>query len=548
MDHYWTANGTDIEREIRDLSGIVSDYPGGDPFLSISVLAGDAAEAAREAAEHSPVLPVLGLVATVPYLCWRSRDAALNDRVYASLKSVTEALDPLPCPHGDAKHPGDSSPEPDALVYAMEELSGIYDEPDDEEEAELWACPRNLAALARDASATMAWMLADDGPVAQAGEGVFAPELRDVPDLFFDHVSAHHTMLATARTEPGRPIRAKWLVKLLIKVVRRQHPGDDRPEDDQRGLLLWTARELRSRPDGTTGAGLLLALSSAYTYAMGDEVPERVVRDELIEAFSEAHRVRRDATCEHAGEHPALDPEETLVAAAKLWDPEYDDDAVEAKPVSAGTVAAVACPAHVREVALRSAADLRRDVAERFGPSAGVDLDTRFLDADGALRADRVARDVRFHNAGPDLETSPAVWCARRLLDGVADPRERAALVLSVAHAVRHPHWYADVPGAFDELTAALGAVAAADPGECEHTDGHTAVPLETYTPPQIAQLIPLVHDSFSGELTWRHPEERPFLRPNRYMDEEGPGPDRWRCPGHLAALARLALAEADAG
>ncbi|MEV5828860.1 hypothetical protein AB0L25_25190 [Spirillospora sp. NPDC052242] len=547
MEHYWAARGTDIANELRNLSGIVNDYPTGDPFLSISVLAGDAEEAAKSAADHSPVLPVLGAAAIVPYLCWRSLDAALNDRVYASLKAAADALDPLPCPHGDAEHPCDSEQGPDALLYAMEEIAALAedepDDPEDAEDAELWACPKNLAELARDAAATMSVMLAEDGPVAQAGEGIYAPELRDEPDVFFDHASGHHDALIT-RNKRERAIRPKWLLVQLFQILRREPPWDDGPEDDHRGWLMWCARELSRRPDGPASAGLVLALSSVCDYAAEDAVRERVVRDELIEALSEAHRVRRGATCAHDGPHPDLAPEERLVAAARLWDPEHTDKEVEARPVSGATAEAAACPVHVRELALRHAADLRRDVAARFAPPAGEDP---FFDTDGKPKIARIARDVRFHLTAGTADATAAAVCARRLLDGVTDPRERAAFVLSVAHAVRYPHWYADVPGALDVLTEALGAVAAADPAECDHTDGHSAEPLETYAPLQIAQLIPLVHDSFGGELTWRHPEQRPFVRPNRYMDKEGPGPDRWRCPVHLAALARLALAEANA-
>ncbi|WP_158642258.1 hypothetical protein [Actinomadura sp. WAC 06369] len=56
------------------------------------------------------------------------------------------------------------------------------------------------------------------------------------------------------------------------------------------------------------------------------------------------------------------------------------------------------------------------------------------------------------------------------------------------------------------------------------------------------------MYDSFLGTLPYEHPEKRAFLRPNQYQDEEGPGPARWRCPGHLADVARRALAEAGAG
>ncbi|OLT36263.1 hypothetical protein BJF79_06480 [Actinomadura sp. CNU-125] len=524
MEHYWTAAGRNIDREIRDVSGIVSDYPLGEPLDDISVLTSDAVDAAKSAADHIPTLPVLGLVAVVPYLCWRSTDAALNARVREALITVAADLGGLPCPHGDGEHPGDSGASPDFLLNAMEELA-VTDEDEvdlDEDERERWNCPKNLAALADDGRWELERMLAEDGEVARAGEGVYSPELKDIPDVFFGHVNGRHTILIT-KNERERPIYPKWLIRPLFRVVRRQAPWE-RPEDDYRGLLLWTARELRARPDGPTAAGLVLALSDAYTYAMSDDVPERAVRDELVEAFSEAHRVRRDATCAHAGEHPALDPEETLVAAAKLWVPDYTDEEVEARPVSAETVEAVGCPAHLRDIALRAATELRRDVAGRFGPSAGADLDARFLDEDGTLRADRVARDVRFHNAGPDPETSPAVWCARRVLAGVADPRERAALVLAVAHAAGHPHWYADLPGAVDVLAEALTAVTAADPGECGHTDGHTAGDVASYGAPVIGQLIPVLFDSLRYQPPPTNPERRPFVRPNIYRDEEGNG------------------------
>ncbi|MBE1532513.1 hypothetical protein [Actinomadura algeriensis] len=540
MEHYWSAGGRDVADEIRDVGGIVNDYPSGDPFLCISVLAADAEDAVTAAADD-PSLPVLGLVAIVPYLCWRSRDAALNGRVREALQTVAAALATPPCPHGDTAHPCDSEQASDDFLYAMEALAGLDgEEPDDA--GGLWACPKNLAALARQGVADMDETLAEDGPVALAAEGIYAPELQDVPDVFFAHVSGHLDALITGN-ERARAVRPKWIITQLFQMLRREPPWDDAPEDDHRGWLLWCARELSMRPDGPAGAGLVLALSSAYTYAMSDEVPERAVRDELIEAFSEAHRVRRDAPCPHAGEHPALGPEERLVAAARLWDPAYTDAEVEARPVTARTAEAAACPAHLRDIALRAANDLRRDVAERFGPSAGADLDARYLDADGTLRADRLARDVRFHNAGPSLEASPAVWCARRVLAGTAEPRERAALVSALAHAVRHPHWYAGLPGAAAVLAEALIAVAAADPGECDHTGGHTAGDVDAYTPPVIGRLIPAVHDSHRFELPWRHPEQRAFTRPNPYTDAEGPGPARWRCPVHLADLARRALA-----
>ncbi|OLT36262.1 hypothetical protein BJF79_06475 [Actinomadura sp. CNU-125] len=540
MAHYWEDEGDDIERKIRSIGGVVHDYPYDDPFQVIEGLAADAETAAKSIDEWDPSLPVLGLVATVPYLCFRSQSRRLVRDVRTSLEAVAAKLGEPPCPHGDAAHPFGSEYSSEDVLYAMEDLA---EEAGRSAEAELWSCPRNLSGLASKSVVLMDELLAEDGEIARAEEGIYSPELKDTPDVFLDFTHHHHNALFTDYRR-GRAIRPKWLLRSLFEVVRREPPFDDDPDNDHRGYLLWCARRLRARPDGPESAGLVLALSDAYTYSMSDDVLERAVRDELVEAFSEAHRVRRDATCAHAGEHPALDPEETLVAAAKLWDPDYTDAEVEARPVSAETAEAVSCPARLRELAFRAADELRRDVAGRFGPRADADLDALFLDEDGALRIDRVARDVRFHNAGPTPESSPAVWCARRLTAGAADDRERAALALSVVHAARHPHWYAGLPGAADVFAEALAAVVAAAPPECGHTGGHTVGDAGIYSASEFAQLIPAVHGFPRFRVPVEHPEDRAFLGPT-VNGQIGPGPERWRCPVHLAALARRALAEA---
>ncbi|MEV6996944.1 hypothetical protein AB0N62_04470 [Streptomyces sp. NPDC093982] len=136
---------------------------------------GDAPEAVLECARNleasvradSPdtALWTLGLVLTGPYVIHARPDAAAEARVLQAMGAVEQALGGASCAHDE--HPCDDMPLDDELdglrgvldMLAHPERDGAADDPSPDDESdnwfehrmtrEIWACPRNLAGLAR---------------------------------------------------------------------------------------------------------------------------------------------------------------------------------------------------------------------------------------------------------------------------------------------------------------------------------------------------------------------------------------------------------------
>ncbi|MFW5420515.1 hypothetical protein J0910_28275 [Nocardiopsis sp. CNT-189] len=511
----------------EDLNGFIDDYPTGDPFLAIDWLAGCTESAARSGS--AIVLPLLGLAASTPYAVWRSDSRRLIREVREALGAAADRLARAECRHECPVYPGET--DPDDLTNRIEQILDPeeYEAADPEtgewaEEVRVWLCAENLRRLAAEHADFMDEALAEDGPVAAEGLGIHSPELKDLPDLHF-HNRVYWKGRVVRRQGAFHTDSLYWG---LSKLAAGGSASDD-PETDPRTELLWCARDLREHGGGSAdSAAQVLLLSACHRTALSDETPERVLREEVIEALSEAHRARADAVCTHPG-HPlaeALGPLDRVATALRSWRPDFTHKWLEVPPPTGPAAAEQAlCPVFLRGEALSVLAALRADLARRAPLPAGPDgLDARYLDG-GALRLDVLGRDVRFHRTAAAPEGTPAVWCARRLA-GASAPEpgtpEYAGLVLAVAHAARHPLWYAEVPGAAEELARALAPIAEdAPPLDPRFTD---------LGRPRLASAIPFLRDGRASH---------PLIR--RFNGKE------WSDPALLAAFARLALAEAAA-
>ncbi|WP_017593314.1 serine/threonine-protein kinase [Nocardiopsis potens] len=508
-----------------DLNGFIYDYPTGDPFPTIDWLAGCTESAARSGS--AIVLPLLGLAASTPYAVWRSDSRRLIREIREALGAAADRLAPVACGHECPAYPAETGP--DDLTNWIEQIldpeeygAAAPETGEWAEEVRVWLCAANLRRLAAEHADFMDDALAEDGPVAAEGLGIHSPELKDLPDLHF-----HNQVYWKGRVVRRQgAFHADSLYWGLSKLAAGGFASDD-PESDPRTELLWCARDLREHGGGSAdSAAQVLLLSACHRTALSDETPERVLREELIEALSEAHRARADATCAHPG-HPlaeAMGPLDRVATAVRSWRPDFTHKWLEVPPpVDAAAAEQALCPVFLRGEALSVLTALRADLARRAPlPSGPGGLDGRYLDAGGALRIDVLGRDVRFHRTSAAPEGTPAVWCARRLAGPSAPEQgtpEYAALVLSVAHAARHPLWYTEVPGAAEEFARALTPVAEAAPP--------LAPRFAALSRPQVASAIPFLRDDRASH---------PLI--DRFNAEE------WSDPALLAAFAHLALTE----
>jgi hypothetical protein len=105
-------------------------------------------EASVAAGGPDTALWTLGLVLTGPYVIYARPDAAAEARVREAMGAVERALGQTPCAHEE--HPCDDMP----LDVDLDDFRRVLEMRADPEgdavpEAEIWACPQNLAGLAR---------------------------------------------------------------------------------------------------------------------------------------------------------------------------------------------------------------------------------------------------------------------------------------------------------------------------------------------------------------------------------------------------------------
>jgi hypothetical protein len=119
---------------------------------------GDAHRAVLDCARHlrasvaaggpDTALWTLGLVLIGPYVSYAHPDAAAEAQVREAMGAVERALGQTPCAHEE--HPCDDMP----LDVDLDDFRCVLEmradpEGDAAPEAEIWACPQNLAGLAR---------------------------------------------------------------------------------------------------------------------------------------------------------------------------------------------------------------------------------------------------------------------------------------------------------------------------------------------------------------------------------------------------------------
>ncbi|WP_051828262.1 hypothetical protein [Streptomyces bicolor] len=146
-DHEVPPTAAEWDDLIADWDEIREGYHAGDASRAVlecarKVEASVAADAPNTAAW------TLGLVLTGPYVIYGRPDAAAEARVLQALGAVERALGRTPCAHEE--HPYEDLPLDDELAdlrLALEAL--VFPERGDTQEAQIWACPQNLAGLAR---------------------------------------------------------------------------------------------------------------------------------------------------------------------------------------------------------------------------------------------------------------------------------------------------------------------------------------------------------------------------------------------------------------
>ncbi|UQI45602.1 hypothetical protein M1P56_15205 [Streptomyces sp. HU2014] len=173
---------------ISTLSGIVNDYPYGDPHEDL-----------KDEAASLPARPTRGVLAgylvTMNATCWYAASERITDRsvLDAMIKGVEEAvllLEDRPCAHGPGEHPETGDPDyANQVGYFLRspggraEIAEYYgwdewdeaDGPGDENEPlDAWVCPAFLREVAEETLAELAGGLRSfepargDGPAAGA--------------------------------------------------------------------------------------------------------------------------------------------------------------------------------------------------------------------------------------------------------------------------------------------------------------------------------------------------------------------------------------------
>lgn len=424
---------------------------------------------------------VLGLAMTLPY-AGRGPER-VSGAVHDALDRADNALRNRPCTHTEHPYEDGLDDPPHYLEGVARALArGDTDFSAIGWTGEQWACPRNIAGLARVGMDRL-----DPGSAAE------------VPTRLSQYAQDTLDRLSSVLEGYGF---------------------------DAYNEIADAGSELRFVTSDEDRAGGVLVATAASWYALSGIVRERWVLDDLIETLEKVPLDALARPCAHGdGGHPGLpgfrddEPDRPAIADDTLTlGVHLGDDGGRALLVQAGIdVSLWLCPRFTAATARETLSELRQGREELFGHRKTGHLDTEFLHADGTLAIEPFTA----LSDGPDepARELQGIWAARRHAHA-ADDRERTVLFLTAAAALRITRPGPAIALARDIRTMLRTVAEAPHPHTCAH-DGHPAL------------------ERLDGSVL-RHlhaPETFPAPRP----DAESFG-----CPAHLAALAAAGVRDVD--
>ncbi|MFD0268624.1 hypothetical protein ACFVGY_18940 [Streptomyces sp. NPDC127106] len=315
---------------ISDLSGIVSDYPSGDPESTLAVLAYDAAEALDLEATPEGRRERTGYVILLHATCWYLSTRVFSKSVFASyvraLEGFRAQLDRASCGCPAGAHPADldSEYEVEAGVSMLTEAGRAVFAEDyglDEEELTAFDCEGFLADLADEALG----------------------RLHEAHHELFGSIDVSHLDAQFVRDD-GR-----------LDLVAMQEAISRSWEDNTGPVALWSARRWltgQMRDEERIGVFLCLWMGIAQTYA---GLPPSHARD-LAAALT---TIDLDVSCEHP-RHPWSTVDATVQsryrAVVHLYAPDDHPDTPVPAEFSAREL--WECPVQYAQLARKALEDL----------------------------------------------------------------------------------------------------------------------------------------------------------------------------------------------
>ncbi|WP_374774139.1 hypothetical protein OG756_15140 [Streptomyces sp. NBC_01310] len=426
---------------------------------------------------------VLGLAMTLPYA--DRRPERVSGAVHDALDRADRALRNRPCTH--AEHPYEDGL--DDPPHYLEDVARRLAHGDTDFSAigwtgEQWACPRNIAGLARVGMDRLEPGSAADVPAR------LSEDAQDTLDRLNSVLEGYGFDAYNEIADAGSELR------------------------------FVTS-------DGDRAGGVLVATAASW-YALSGVVRERWVLDDLIETLEKVPLDALDHPCAHGDDgHPGLpgflddddEPDRPAIADDTLTlGVHLGDDGGRALLEQAGIDLSLwLCPRLTAATARKTLSELREGREELFGHRETGHLDTEFLRADGTLAIEPFT--ALFDGRDESARELQGIWAARRHAHA-ADDRERTVLVLTAATALRITHPGPAIALARDIRTLLRTVAETPHPHTCAHDD-HPAL------------------ERLDGSVL-RHlhaPETVPAPRP----DAEAFG-----CPAHLAALAAAGVRDVD--
>ncbi|MFJ3861966.1 hypothetical protein ACIPRL_37865, partial [Streptomyces sp. NPDC090085] len=425
---------------------------------------------------------VLGLAMTLPYA--GRRPDRVSGAVHDALDRADRALGNRACTHDEHPYEDGLDGPPRSLEDVARALAhGGTDFSAIGWSGEQWACPRNIAGLAR---------VGMDRPEPGSAADVPARLSEDAQDTL-DRLSS----------------------------VLEGYGFDAYNEIADAGSEL---RFVTS--DGDRAGGVLVSTAASW-YALSGVVRERWVLDDLIETLEKVPLDALDHPCAHGDDgHPGLpgflddEPDRPAIAADTLTlGVHLGDDGGRVLLEQAGIDLSLwLCPRFTAATARKTLGDLCQGRAELFGHRETGHLDTEFLRADGTLAIEPFT--TLFDGRDESARELQGVWAARRHAH-TADDRARTVLVLTAATALRITHPGPAIALARDIRTLLRTVAETPHPHTCAHDD-HPAL------------------ERLDGAVL-RH-LHAPETVPPPHPDAKAFG-----CPAHLASLAAAGVRDVDA-
>ncbi|MEV5361927.1 hypothetical protein AB0L12_03985 [Streptomyces cellulosae] len=285
---------------ISDLSGIVCDYPNGDPEDSLSILAYDAREVLDHVDTPEGRRERAGYTVLLHATCWYVAARLFSKAVYTSYTKALEGfratLDPANCTCPDGSHPKDGDPEYSvgvgvSLLTEAGRAEFVEDYGIDDEELAAYDCEGFLADLADEAAA----------------------RIREAYEENFGDIDVSHLDARYVRDGGGIDVVA------LQKAVRHSSEGNTGP------VALWSARRWLSgqvRDEDRLGLFLSLWMGIDQSYA---GLPPSYARD----MAAAVDTIGLEVSCDHQ-RHPWSTAEKTVEsryrAVIHLYAPEDHPD------------------------------------------------------------------------------------------------------------------------------------------------------------------------------------------------------------------------------